>query len=217
MAFTYFFRDMQTLELIADRVLPELKGHRYIDVWDAGCAHGPEPFSVAIMLRERMTRFLFRNVRVFATDLDGSSQFGDIIGKGIYPEAEIKRIPQPIREKYFSATDRPGYYIISDEIRARVSFAQHDLLTLEPIRKGFSLIVCKNVLLHFNEEQRAAVIRMFHSALRDGGYLATEHTQKMPHQTEHLFEQVTGQGQVFKKVTACVSESNVTEMAGIAI
>ncbi len=41
MAFTYFFRDRQTLELIARHILPDLKRRRYINIWDAGCAMGP--------------------------------------------------------------------------------------------------------------------------------------------------------------------------------
>jgi len=52
MAFTYFFRDMQTLEMIRDYVLPALRMRRYIHIWDAGCAMGPEPYSLAIILRE---------------------------------------------------------------------------------------------------------------------------------------------------------------------
>ena len=40
MAFTYFFRDQQTLDLIAQHVIPELKRHMYINIWDAGCAMG---------------------------------------------------------------------------------------------------------------------------------------------------------------------------------
>ena len=69
MAFTYFFRDRQTLELVVEHALPVLKRRRYINVWDAGCAMGPEPYSIAIILRENMGRFLFRNVTIYATDI----------------------------------------------------------------------------------------------------------------------------------------------------
>jgi chemotaxis protein methyltransferase CheR len=72
MAFTYFFRDVKSLELVSQIVLPEMRGHRYINVWDAGCAHGPEPYSLAITLREHTTHFLFRNIRIYATDIDVS-------------------------------------------------------------------------------------------------------------------------------------------------
>jgi len=207
MAFTYFFRDMQTLQLIQRDILPVIRSYRYISVWDAGCAHGPEPYSLAIVLRERMSHMLFRNVRIHATDIDTCDQFGRTITAGVYPEGEIKRIPADIRSKYFTRAEQPGSYELIDEIKSRVSFVRHDLLSLEPVRTGFSLIVCKNVLLHFEPRQRANVIRMFHSALREGGFLVTENTQKLPAGTEDLFDRITTEGQVFRKsqVTTCAA------------
>jgi len=200
MAFTYFFRDKLTLELVIRHVLPTLRTQRYINIWDAGCAHGPEPYSLAIMLRESMSHMLFRNVRIYATDIDTCDQFGRIITEGLYPEDQIKRVPREIKRKYFVKSDSPGCHRLVDEIRARVSFVKHDLLSLEPVRTGFSLIVCKNVLLHFTPQQRVNVIRMFHSALRDGGFLVTEQTQKLPRENEDLFAPMITAGQIFKKV-----------------
>jgi len=81
-----------------------------------------------------------------------------------------------------------------------VLYQRHDLLSLKPIRTGFSLVVCKNVLLHFTEEERAAVVQMFHRALDEGGFLATEHTQKLPPGTEHLFRPVAPYVKIFRKV-----------------
>lgn len=199
MAFTYFFRDYHTLELITEHVLPALKGRRYIRVWDAGCAHGPEPFSVAIIMREHMSRFLFRNVAISATDIDNSNQFGAIIQNAVYPEEEIKRLPAEILQKYFTRVQNNGHYRICDEIRQRLDFTPHDLLSLQPIRTDFSFIVCKNVLLHFTPEQRNNVFRMFNDSLYDGGFLITEQTQKLPEEVNHLFKPVTPNGQLFQK------------------
>ncbi len=67
MAFTYFFRDLQTLDMIRDHALPHLRTRRYIHVWDAGCAMGPEPYSIAIILRENMGQMIFRNVKIHAS------------------------------------------------------------------------------------------------------------------------------------------------------
>lgn len=198
MAFTYFFRDMQTLEMIRDYVIPELRSRRYIHIWDAGCAMGPEPYSLAIMLRENMG-MTFRNVKIHATDIDGSNLFGDIIKKGIYPREQVQRIPKDIFEKYFSPADEPDHFIISEEIRNCVSFTKHDLLDLKPIRSGLSLIMCKNVLLHFKAEERVEVLKMFNDSL-DNGYFATEQTQKMPEQLNHLFEPVVANAQLYKKI-----------------
>jgi chemotaxis protein methyltransferase CheR len=199
MAFTYFFRDLQTLELITKQVLPVLQGAKYINIWDAGCAHGPEPFSLAIMLRESMSHFLFRTVTIHATDVDGSDLFGKIIAEGVYPEGEIQRIPEDIRNKYFATNGKPGHYVLSDEIRARVTFTRHDLLSLKPVRTGFSLVMCKNVLLHFSEADRCRVIQMFHDVLHEGGFLVTEQTQKLPDGCKHLFQQISNDGQAFQK------------------
>jgi len=198
MAFTYFFRDMQTLEMIRDHVIPELRTRRYIHIWDAGCAMGPEPYSLAMVLRENMG-MIFRNVKIHATDIDNSNLFGDIISRAVYPREQVQRIPKDIFEKYFSPADEPGHFVISEEIRKSVSFTKHDLLELQPIRKGLNLILCKNVLLHFQESERIEVIRMFHDAL-DGGYLAMEQTQKMPEELEDYFEPVVSNAQLYRKV-----------------
>jgi chemotaxis protein methyltransferase CheR len=200
MAFTYFFRDAQTLELLIEQALPALCGRAFIRIWDAGCAHGPEPYTLAMLLRERMSNFVFRNVRIHATDVE--PQFGPHIAAGVYAEQEVKRIPAAIRDRYFRPAANSGHVQVVAEIREKVTFAQHDLLKRNPPREDFSLIVCKNVLLHFDQVQRVEVLRMFHRALRPGGMLATEHTQKLPESLSDLFETVAAHAQVHRRLDA---------------
>jgi chemotaxis protein methyltransferase CheR len=153
------------------------------------------------MLRENMGAMIFRNVHIHATDVDSSNLFGEIIQQGIYPEEQVKRIPKEIFAKYFAPAASPDQYEIVEEIRKRVVFQQHDLLSYQPIRTDLLLIVCKNVLLHFQPEDRITVIRMFHDALEDGGFFVTEQTQKLPKEMEGLFEPVVSNAQLFRKVT----------------
>jgi len=201
MAFTFFFRDIHTIEHIVRHVVPFAAGRSNIKVWDAGCAMGPEPYTLAIVFAENMGKFAYKNLKIDATDIDGSNLFGDIIREGVYPYEEIQRIPADLLEKYFKpAEDRPGYFKIDEAVRTRLTFQKHDLLALKPIGDGFSLIMCKNVLLHFSHDQRVEVIKMFHSALVPGGYFASEQTQKMPKEIAHLFEQVTPDAQLFRKL-----------------
>lgn len=197
MAFTYFFRDRQTLELIVEHALPTLKRRRYINVWDAGCAMGPEPYSIAILLRENMGPFLFRNVTIYATDVE--AEFGDVIARGVYPEEKVKRIPAAILDRYFSTNGGDGAYRIDAGIKRAVTFQHHDLRSLKPVREELGLIVCKNVLLHLQPDERVAVYGMFHRALADDGFLVTEQTQKRPAAARHLFRRVTDAGQLFQK------------------
>ena len=191
---------MQTLDTIVTNVLPAMQGYQYIRIWDAGCAHGPEPYSIAIMLRENMSDYMFRNVRIHATDADTTDQFGKIIKEGVYAADEVQRIPSAIREKYFTQTQGGSRYKIDDGIRSCITFNKHDLLSLKPIRNELNLIVCKNVLLHLKTEDRILVIEMFYDALREGGFLAMEHTQEMPDSNTNMFEPITCKGQVFRKV-----------------
>ena len=203
LAFTFFSRDQHVLELVVEHLLPLLGGRSHPRIWDAGCAMGPEPYSVAIIIRENMGPMIFRNVKIHATDIDESNLFGDVIRKGVYPEEQVKRIPKEIKEileKYFERNCRQGHFEIVDEIKRCVEYYQHDLLSLKPIRDNLSLIVCKNVLLHFKEQERVNVIKMFHDSLAKGGFFVTEQTQKLPRKVERLFERVVSNAQVFRKV-----------------
>jgi chemotaxis protein methyltransferase CheR len=201
MAFTFFFRDTHTLEHTAKFLVPEVAGRSRVRIWDAGCAFGPEPYTLAIILAENMGNFAFKNVYIDATDIDESGQFGNIIGNGIYSNEELGRIPDDIMNKYFSNTGMlDGFYKINDSIRDRVKYQKHNLLSFNSIGEAFSLILCKNVLLHFQYAERIEVIKMFHKSLASGGFFATEQTQKMPDEINHLFEQVVSDAQLYRKI-----------------
>ena len=200
MAFTFFFRDISILELIARDVVPHLVGFSKIRIWDAGCAMGPEPFSLAIVLSEAMGQFMFRNIRIDATDIDEQDQFGKVILGGVYKDELVKRLPPAILKKYFMENAAEGTSRLVDSIQERVTFQKHDLLSLKPIGSDYHMIICKNVLLHFSPESRVEVIRMFHGALAPGGYFATEQTQKLPEASSGLFRQISSEGQLFQKV-----------------
>lgn len=200
MAFTYFFRDLQTLEMICDHAIPDLRSRRQVNIWDAGCAMGPEPYSLAMLLRERIGYLNFRNVKILATDIDGSDLFDKVIFEAEYPKAQVERIPKDIFEKYFIKVENKEYYRLTDEIKKSVTFQKHDLLTFSSVGNDFGLILCKNVLLHFNEKQRIEVSQMFYDSLIEGGYLAMEQTQKLPKELNGLFEPVVSNAQLYKKI-----------------
>jgi chemotaxis protein methyltransferase CheR len=200
MAFTYFFRDRHPLERAIDYLLPSIISSSYVQIWSAGSAMGPEPYTIAILLRERLGYHQFRNIKILATDIDISDNFGKTIIAGRYPTSDLQRLPPNIYERYFSPDPvAPEYSTISGEMRSAVEFHRHDLLTYNPVATGVRLIVCKNVLLHFTDEERVRVLTMFHNALSDDGVLLHEHTQKMPPELDGMFEQVFTDAQIFRK------------------
>jgi chemotaxis protein methyltransferase CheR len=202
MAFTFFFRDQQVLEKAVEHCLPAIAGRNHPRVWDAGVAMGQEPYTLSILFAERMGHFAFNNLRIDATDVEGTGQFAQVIAAGVYPQEELSRLPEGILEKYFEANGKPKHFRVIDKIRERVAFRWHDLLSLKEIGHDYSLILCKNVLLHFQPLQRIEVLKMFHRALGPGGFFATEQTQEMPQEMAGLFERVIPDGQLFCKVEA---------------
>ena len=152
MAFSFFMRDLPTLEYAADHMIAHAAGRSKIRVWDAGSALGQELYTVAMVLAERMNQYAFRNLIIDATDYDQANNFGDHVTKATYPMEELQRTPADLLEKYFEPADKPGSLRVKALLRDRVRFSYHDLLTLEPIGHDYCLVVCKNVLLHFNRQ-----------------------------------------------------------------
>jgi chemotaxis protein methyltransferase CheR len=199
-AFTFFFRDQQVLEQVVDHVLPTIAGRCHPRVWDAGAAMGQEPYTLSIMFAAKMNHFAFKNLRIDATDVESTGQFARMIEAAVYPKEELSRLPEGILEQYFEAADTPGHYRVIDNIRRPIAFQQHDLLSFREIGDGYSLVLCKNVLLHFQPLERIEVLRMFHRALAPGGLFASEHTQDMPRELDSLFERVIPNVQLFRKL-----------------
>jgi chemotaxis protein methyltransferase CheR len=206
-AFTFFFRDQHVLEKAVEHCLPILAGRNHPRIWDAGAAMGQEPYTLSILFAERMGHFAFNNLRIDATDVEDTGHFARVIEAGLYPQDELSRLPEGILEKYFEPGDTPGQFRVIDRIRQRVAFQCHDLLSMKEIGSDYSLVVCKNVLLHFRPPERVEVLQMFHRALAAGGFLVTEQTQELPLELAPLFERVIPDGQLFRKVevAACAS------------
>jgi chemotaxis protein methyltransferase CheR len=199
LAFSFFFRDQHVLERAVDHCLPAMAGRNHPRVWDAGAALGQESYTLAIIFAERMGHFAFNNLRIEATDLE-SADSGVAINAAVYASEDLSRLPPGIVEKYFESPGTPGHLRVVENVRSRVAFQTHDLLSFREIGEDFMLVVCKNVLLHFNQAERIEVLKMFHRALAPGGYLATEQTQEMPVEVAPLFERVIPDGQLFRKV-----------------
>lgn len=138
-----------------------------IRVWVAGCSTGEEAYSVAILFREAMDeQNIRRQVKIFATDVDMQSV--EIASKGIYPESIVDDVSADRLMRFFEI--RGESYHIVNEIRKMVVFAPHNLFTDPPFGK-LDLVSCRNVMIYFQPVLQKTLFGIFHSALKDGGYL----------------------------------------------
>ena len=201
MAYTSFFRDADVLDGISAFVIPWAATQQEIKVWDAGCASGEEAYSLAMIFADRLDPFTIRNVRILATDREESAfpQFELKIQRGRYHRTDLMWVPESLRSTYFHATEEAQVFEADPILKECIRYQRHDLLTLEPVDQGFVLVVCKNVLMHCPPAKQGAVVDMFHSVLRPGGFLALDCFQQLPEENHHQFEQVERGLQLFRK------------------
>jgi chemotaxis protein methyltransferase CheR len=156
-----------------------------------------------MLFSEHLGYFGFSNIVIHATDHEESEfpQFRESIALGVFPEMVLKTTPRPdLIRKYSRPAARPGYIQVVEEIRNKVVFQRHDLLSFQEVGTDFSLVVCKNVLLHFQPPQQSEVVRMFHRALVPDGFLALDQAHRPPPGTEHLWTNIAEGGFLYRKV-----------------
>ncbi|HJB66703.1 MAG TPA: PAS domain-containing protein [Candidatus Mailhella merdavium] len=168
---TRFFRDSEFFEKLKYGAIYNIIEHSDetvpIRIWSAGCSTGEEAYSLAILFREVLeeTR-LKRDIKIFATDVDAGAI--ETAGKGTFPESIVDDVSAERLAKYFKKVN--DQYQISKDIRKLIIFATHNMLSDPPFGK-LDLICCRNVLIYFQPILQKGLFAIFHSALKNGGYL----------------------------------------------
>lgn len=159
-----FFRDPLRWQELEKKFLPELLRSRgSLKIWSAACSIGAEPYSLGILLDELSPGHAHR---LDATDLDKTIIGTARIGK--YNQDVVKNVSKERLVKYFA--EDGNFFSINENIKKRVSFRRHDLLTDE-YPQGYDLIVCRNVTIYFTREAQDKINRNFSNSIRPGGLL----------------------------------------------
>src|SRR5687767_6937049 len=92
---TSFFRDREVWAYVAENVLPPLlEEHKRepLRVWSAGCSGGHEPYTIAMVLAERVGLDALRErVKIYATDVDEEALAE--ARAAIYPPRQLADVP----------------------------------------------------------------------------------------------------------------------------
>ena len=177
-----FYRNPEQWKVMDEQIIPELikKFGRNLKIWSAACSTGDEPYSLVMAFSRHLP---LSNIKIFATDLDKQ-----VIAKakvGLYSEKSIVSVPEDLKKKYFTQVG-PSYKI-SDEIKARVEFKEHNLLK-DIYPTDCHLIVCRNVLIYFTEEAKDEVFRKYYKSLANGGILFLGSTEQIINYKEMGYE-----------------------------
>ncbi|CAI8902429.1 two-component system, chemotaxis family, CheB/CheR fusion protein [Pseudomonas sp. IT-P74] len=214
---TNFFRDREAFEALERDVVPQLvnaatasaqsEKKEEIRVWSAGCSTGEEAYSLAMLLHDQMQLDSSKaTLQVFATDIDERAvSYGR---SGLYPQAIITDVP-PSRVRHYFIKEN-DHYRVRKELRERVLFAKHSLLSDPPFSQ-IDLIVCRNLLIYLDREVQREILQMFHFALRPGGFLFLG-TSESADACHELFAPVDKRNRIFRAKTGTTSSRRTPTM-----
>lgn len=180
---TYFFREPEHLNLMIDTLLPEfmaVRNQRPVRILSAGCSSGEEPYSIAIMLRER---FGTESERLFAiTGVDIDSTVIAAAKLGVYGKSSFRGMERSLVERYFEpcGSDR---FQVSDAIRKQVGFEVVNLLGASyPQRMQLpDIILYRNVSIYFPGEVQREIFGKLAELLAESGCLLVGASETFHH------------------------------------
>jgi len=169
---TLFFRDVHPFDSLRDHILPELiearRAFRSLNIWCAASSSGQEPYSMAMLLRERFPELAQWQVRITATDLSPTMVERAKLGR--YSQLEVNRgLPAPLLVKYFA---RDGaHWMLDASIRSLVEFHQLNLIETWPTFLRPDLVMIRNGLIYFDAQTKAGIFNLSHGILSPAGVL----------------------------------------------
>lgn len=168
---TSMFRDPGLYEAFRRDIIPVLRTFPFIRIWHAGCATGQEVYSMAILMQEEG---LYDRCRLYATDIDEGAL--RTAKDGIFSLHAMRKYTS----NYIAAGGNASfsdYYtakynsaILNANLKKNIVFANHNLVSDGSFNE-FHVILCRNVLIFFNERLQARVQSLFHQSLAMFGYL----------------------------------------------
>jgi chemotaxis protein methyltransferase CheR len=174
---TTFFRDRPFWKVLEDHIIPSFKaaGRKSIRVWSAACSTGQEPYSLAMLLEEMWPE---GTAEIIATDISEISL--ERAKEGAFNQLEVNRGLGASRLiRYFE--QQPLTYRIKESFRRRIEWRVDNLLSPLPGPKDCDLVMCRNVLIYFDENDRQQVQRRLRASVGPGGHLGFGATEMSTH------------------------------------
>ena len=173
---TYFFREPKHFDFMRERAVPERRAGTTYRVWSAACSSGEEPWSVAMTLASLLGE---NGWEMLASDI--STRVLARAQSAHYAMERAEHIPRPLLTRYClrGVRSQEGTFRVVPELRRRVKFLQVNLIAPLPDVGVFDLIFLRNVLIYFDMETKAKVVRQLCAALRPGGYFFCGHSESL--------------------------------------
>ncbi len=197
---TEMFRNPSFYLEFRQKVVPILKTYPFINIWHAGCATGEEVYSMAILLQEEG---FYDRTRIYGTDISDSA-----ITKAKDGVFQMKHIDEAgvNYKKSGGKGELSDYYHarydlirMDSSLKKNMVFAKHNL-AMDSVFAEIHVILCRNVMIYFNQELRNRVLNLFDASLVAGGFLALGNKETVNHSSvEEKFSVVAETNKIYRK------------------
>jgi chemotaxis protein methyltransferase CheR len=198
---TEMFRDPSFYKRLRDIAQQQLSTYPILKIWLAGCATGQEAYSVAIVLKEE--GLLERSI-IYATDINQQSLH--TAKQGIYPLDSMKTYTKNYLDaggtvefsRYYTAHHNSALF--NKTLNQNIVFAAHNLATDKSFNE-FQLIICRNVIMYFNQQLQDKVIALFHESLTTFGFLGLGDKESLLFaEKKDAFEEIDRKEKIYRKI-----------------
>lgn len=200
------FRDPEFWRSLRENVVPLLRTYPFIRVWVAGCASGEEAYTMAILLKEEG---LAAQSTIYATDIN--DQALAVAREGIYPLRQVREYSENYQKSgphdsfscYYHASH--DHIIMRRELKKNITFANHNLVS-DQVFAEMHLILCRNVMIYFNQELKDRVLLLLDSSLIRGGFLClgVKESLRFSASDSHC-EEIDSKNKIYRKLVREIS------------
>ena len=215
---TSFNRDGHPFEEFRRTLLPELIRNKFdrqrsiglpfgkLRIWSSASSTGNEAYSLAMAILEYVEaqpqnglnpiRLSSESFHILASDI--SEQALQKAREGSYYEWELDRgLSNELKQKYFERND--SCYTVKPVIRGMVEFKRLNLIKPFTDIGGFDLVLCRNLLIYFDQNTRREIVDKLVASLTNGGILMLGASESLSVLPKGLVQSQVGRTVVYRK------------------
>lgn len=183
---TYFFRESKHFDFLSATILPAHPAGRGIRIWSAACSSGEEPYSIAMLLEDKMPG---KSWQIVASDI--SSRVLEQARQGKYRLERAQNVPKEYLSKFClrGVGAQAGHLMVDQRLRSRIDFRAINLNETLPEIGVFDVIFLRNVMIYFDTETKRKIIERLAAVLAPGGYFFVGHSESL-HGINHPLKSV---------------------------
>lgn len=196
---TEMFREPSFFQAFRKRIVPVLRSFPVIRIWHAGCSTGEEVYSMAILLHEEG---LYHKTMLYATDMNdkvlhlASRRMFPLHKMQLYTRNYLQAGGEEAFSQYYSV--REDGVEFKSYLAENIIFSQHNLATDHSFNE-FHVIICRNVLIYFNELLQRRVLQLFEESLVSTGFLGLGSKEGLLRTHAVSFEELDAKEKIYRK------------------